>query len=252
MPTAIAAALWLVFADGFEPTCTLPFQSIAMRRPIDKKCGKAGNAHGALGSQDTAKNDFCATGDPVTLQFADYTALQAAAEKALGTPDYDPPTDRKPLQSLYTIGGKTIGEGSVVRVVGFVDRARYSDVEKGESVNCNIPGDAYNDVHIPLTARAGEDECTSVTAEMSPHFRPDAWTPANLNRLNRPVRVTGQLFFDASHKPCTKDKPEEPKRRSVWEIHPVYAVEVCRSRSACAADRDEQWQPLDQYLARRN
>jgi hypothetical protein len=249
MRIAIAAAFLLVLADGFAPPCALPFRAIAMRRPIDKKCGRAGNADGALGLQDTAKNNFCATGDPVTLQFADYTALQAAAEKALGT-NYEPPADRKPLQGLHTIGGRTIGEGSVVRVVGFVDRARYSDVEKGESVNCNLAGDADNDVHIPLTAQAGDDECTSVTAEMSPHFRPDAWTPSNLNRLSRPVRVTGQLFFDASHRPCRQDKPEIPRRRSVWEIHPVYAVEVCRSSSACEADRDELWQPLDQHLAR--
>jgi hypothetical protein len=249
MANALAAGLSLavtsfVLSGGFEPTCQLPFQSLAKRQPIDAKCGLSGNASGALAAQDQAKNNFCATAAPVTLQFADYPALQAAAQKALGA-NYEPPADRKVLQAVHTAGGKSIGEGSVVRVVGMVDRARYSDVESGESVNCNVPSDPDNDVHIPLVAKAGADECTSVTAEISPHFRPAAWTPANLNRLNRPVRITGQLFFDASHKPCTKDKPENPKRQSTWEVHPVYAVEVCKSGGTCDPGDDTQWQPLE-------
>jgi hypothetical protein len=38
----------------------------------------------------------------------------------------------------------------------------------GESVNCNGPSEEDNDVHIALVANPGDQECTSVTAEMSP------------------------------------------------------------------------------------
>ena len=253
MNVALTTGLSLVLApallaDTLQPACPLPFKAVSKMQPIDAKCGLSGNASGALGAQDQAKNNFCATGAPVTLQFADYPALQAAAEKLLGAA-YKPPADRKGLRNIQTVRGTPVGEGTVVRIAAFVDRARYSDVEKGESVNCNLTGDANNDVHIPLVAKTGDDECTSVTAEISPHFRPAAWTPGHLNALGRAVRITGQLFFDASHKPCTKDKVEEPKRQAVWEIHPVYAVEVCTSAQGCDAATDSQWQPLDDYLA---
>lgn len=41
-----------------------------------------------------------------------------------------------------------------------------------------------------------------------------------------PVRVTGQLFFDASHGPCVGGRGSAPRPRSIWEIHPVYAIDV--------------------------
>src|SRR5438067_2303259 len=61
--------------------------------------------------------------------------------------------------------------------------------------------------------------CDSVTAEIVPHFRPDSWLAlATLNgsnastvlrnlRLDRALRFTGQLIFDASHMPCTNGRP---------------------------------------------
>jgi hypothetical protein len=40
------------------------------------------------------------------------------------------------------------------------------------------------------------------------------------------VRLTGPLFYDASHDPCTPTKKSSPARRSIWEIHPLYGIEV--------------------------
>jgi hypothetical protein len=241
-PTYLVCLLAFAFpllAVDFDMKCH-PFQSIEVKRPIDSKCGPTGDAGSkkALALQDAGKDNFCAKGTPKEMQFADYPKLQAAAQKALGGPSYKPPTSRAALQKL--------GEGTLVRIVAYVDRARYSDVEKGESVNCNLSGDIDNDVHVPLLAKPGENECTSVTAEISPHYRPNAWTPGNLNKQTMPVRITGQLLFDAEHKPCTKTKVEEPKRQSVWEIHPVYKVELCTAKSAsgCVATDDSVWTPL--------
>jgi hypothetical protein len=245
---ALAAFGLPAHADVLKPKCALPFATIATSQPIDSECGTSGDAASALGAQDAVKNNFCAGGKTVTLTFADYAPLQAAAEKKLGA-KYTPPANRSVLRDLVALRGTKVGEGDVVRLVAYVDRARYSDVGDGESVNCHHKNDGNNDVHIPLIQNQGDEECTSVTAEISPHFRPASWTVKNLNDLTVPVRITGQLFFDASHKPCVGSKVENPKRRSVWEIHPVYAVEVCRTAGHCDAANDSQWVALDQYVA---
>lgn len=240
-----------VLGETFRPPCMLHYQDIAVKRPIDGDCGPTGDAKTpALIAQDRAKNNFCVGGDPVVLTWDVYPKLQAAAEQALGGANYKPPADREPLTHLFEWKGHRIGEGSYVQLVAYVDRARYSDVEKGESVNCNLAGNANNDVHIPLIQKPGDEECTSVTAEMSPHYRPDSWTPSNLNHITVPIRVSGQLFFDAAHRPCSDGKVENPKRQSVWEIHPVYAVDVCTNKR-CDPAKDRDWQPLNEYVAKK-
>src|ERR1041385_1891466 len=126
--------------------------------------------------------------------------------------------------------------------------AHYSNVTGGESVNCKQSGQENNDIHIVVAEkeqdRADESkECDSVTAEMSPHFRPAAWNQDDLNARNTHLfRFTGQLFFDASHRPCSGNSGS-PKRSSIWEIPPVYNLEICGSanNSDCKIDSDENW-----------
>jgi len=157
------------------------------------------------------------------------------------------PKDRSVLRDLAKTGqGTPIGEGTKVRLVALVENAHYSDVSSGESVNCKKPSEETNDIHIPTVQTAGADECTSITAEISPHGRPAGWTPAALNKPGQVVRITGQLFFDGSHHPCTAGKPQNPKRASLWEIHPVYSIDVCSANSIadCAVDDDTKWHPL--------
>jgi hypothetical protein len=158
-----------------------------------------------------------------------------------------PATDRKPLQAL--------GEGSLRRLQGFVFTARQ---EGEESVNCgkNVPNNPlFHDIHISIvdaaTATHG-DECVAVVAEMIAHHRPDSWTAAAVQQVavkHRPVRVTGQLFFDSSHTPCqnSKEVPGDPRRSSLWEIHPIYQFDVCNT-DPCTSDAN--WLPLDTWLAR--
>ena len=174
------------------------------------------------------------------------------------------PADRPKLQHPDTAHGITVGEGSLVQVIGFIIEAHYSDVRSGDSVNCDIPGEPTNDIHIALGHTLDAPECTSITAEIIPHFRPHAWTglaalhrPDVLTlrqqaRLDRPVRLTGQLMFDASHQPCTSGVPaaNAPARMSAWEVHPVYRIDVCGETSleACAASA-AAWTPLNQWFA---
>jgi hypothetical protein len=86
---------------------------------------------------------------------------------------------------------------------------------------------------------------------MSPHFRPEAWTDLADMTLKRPIRVTGPLFFDGSHKPCHDDKRPSPQRTSVWEIHPVYQFEVCTSKTpnltTCKITDNKVWMPLNDW-----
>ena len=228
-------------------TCTLPFASIQQHHPIDDSCGPEGVATKTPQiQQNQAKNNFCATGVPVDIDFDVLHELQRDAEDqniSFGS-DGQIPDDRSVLRSLPTRAGR-LGEGTVVRLAAFVVDAHYSNVSNGESVNCKMSGTENNDIHIVLgeKSNAKGDECASVTAEMSPHFRPELWTPKTLNDGNAHMyRFTGQLFFDASHRPCANGKGS-PKRSSIWEVHPVYAVDVCKAAS-CDVANDTNWEPL--------
>lgn len=101
-------------------------------------------------------------------------------------------------------------------------------------------------MHIALVSRKSDAKCKGIVAEMIPHFRPEAWTPATIKAIKRPVRVRGHLFFDAPHVPCNPDGtiPGGNSRRvSLWEIHPIYAFDICKNTTlaACRLDREQDW-----------
>ena len=41
-----------------------------------------------------------------------------------------------------------------------------------------------------------------------------------------------------------------PPRRSGWEIHPVYSIDVCefKTLATCRVDREDVWTPLADWL----
>lgn len=241
---------------GIAPlACALPFEAIEQHHPIDDSCAADGSSppNSAQARQNDAKNNFCATGDPVNADFEVFHQLQKDAEDKGITfgGDSQIPEDRSPLRHLATKAG-SIGEGTVARLAAFVIKAHYSNVGKGkgESVNCKQTDRESNDIHIVLGEKSNhDDECSSLTAEMSPHFRPETWDPSVLTDHNEHLyRFTGQLFFDASHKPCSGGKGS-PKRSAIWEIHPVYNVEICTAAgNSCSVDSDEDWIPLSDFV----
>lgn len=238
----------------FKPVCTqpnYPTPAPAQSPGIDSVCGLAGAGTGPEGQQNMAKNNFCARGTSQVITIADLTNLQAQVEKNpainfgnenKGTRKKGPTTNRAPLRKL--------GEGKLVTLKAFVLIARQ---EGAESVNCekNVPDQAlFHDIHISLVASADvTEECAGVVAEMSPHHRPDSWTHGNVEKvatLKLPVRVTGHLYFDSSHFPCANGVGAgegNPKRISLWEIHPIYKFEVCTGN----CDGAGTWVPLDQW-----
>ncbi|HVG33622.1 MAG TPA: hypothetical protein VM911_11095 [Pyrinomonadaceae bacterium] len=265
-------------AQKFEPGCdVLPFEKIKLAHPIDQTCPVGGSDAGPSGNaphrlQNEAKNNFCATGTPQAVTTDAFEHLQTIVNNMKdlkwGEAASLPP-DRSVLKGLKVIdNGRslTIGEGTKVSFVGFVLEAEHDDLETGEDVNCNKPGKENNDIHISLldtpppssTPVPNSIRCQAITAEISPHYRPAVWdgfdSAKSLNALkNRPVRITGTLLFDAAHRPCENGTPsgKNPVRISVWEIHPVYAIDVCKNNklSNCSISDNTAWTPYEQFAA---
>ncbi len=269
--TGLLLSCWVVLAQGpFPNTCPavpgrpaagLPFSSIAESHPIDKTCGTQGKATSPAPSrtQNAVKNNFCATapgGKAITVTPQILINLQAKTHITTGQ-GKEPP-DRSAATKL--------GEGDLVRMKAFIIEAHHADLGTGESVNCDGPTEEDNDIHIALGPTATTPECASVTAEISPHFRPTTWNEighfqkfdaaTNKNVVNaplaarlqaQPLRFTGQRFFDASHSPCPCGVTCAPVRSSLWEIHPVYAIDVCKVGTTCDVTKDQDWTPFDTW-----
>ncbi len=247
------------FPDHCQNGTPLPFGAIKHVQPIDATCGIEGKTSSPANShlQNKVKNNFCATGKPEVFTSKMLIDLQGKTQVPSG--HLKEPADRKPLQAL--------GEGKVVRMMAHLIEAHHADVGTGESVNCGGLAEPDNDVHIALGPDAATKECNGVTAEISPHFRPESWNqigffevydkstgnyvvnPGQAARLQgHPYRITGQLFFDASHEPCPCGSAPNchPIRPSVWEIHPVYNIEVCTAPE-CTVDSDAGWESFDTW-----
>ena len=251
----------------------VPFAHIAEPHEIDQRCPATGKADGNIYhyAQNAAKNNFTAKGTPIPLKFTDFTRLQQASQQQIAAGSIalqgKYPEDRTRLKSLIKVRGKPIGEASLVSLEAYVFNASYANTKyskladgkpaRGEAVDCDSPELDWNDIHIALSPNANPtaDECSTVTAEISPHYRPAVWSrfhdgqnqeietliPGLLKQRvvenhtdgGPPLRLrlTGTLFYDASHQPCLfsggkVSERHSPERRSIWEIHPIYRIEV--------------------------
>ena len=243
-PPGVATHQISVSKGTFSPVCTLPYKGV--KNPdSDDHCGIQGGSNDpAKQAESRSKNDLCAAHQPPeTLVYQQLIDLQR--QVAAAGINARQLTDRTPLNN--------IAEGKYVNYIAFIQEAHYSDVAKGEAVNCNIPGNTTNDIHIVLVQHPTDDPCTSTTAEMIPHFRPEAWTPENLMAVRQhPVRVQGHLFYDGSHTPCSGSSRPNPQRASLWEIHPVYELDVCKLTDidACRSSTNTaDWVPLEDFLS---
>ena len=238
----------LASAEPFVPGCDVPFKAISTANlGIDQQCGiDGGSSEAGKKAESDAKNNFCVKGTATPIQYTTFTTLEAAVTEPQRKAAK---TDRTVLKNV----AGNLGEGTLVRYVGYLLDAHVSNVGKGELVNCKTGGQPFNDIHIELVDKLGEDDdCLSVTAEMSPHLRPESWIGLAGMTIKRQVRVTGPLFFDGSHRACHGTVRPSPHRISVWEIHPVYQFEVCKNNSpaTCKVDDDTAWIPLDQWQSR--
>lgn len=246
------------FAPGCQPT-QLGGQIRTLREshPIDSNCPIQGGGSAASQAQNQAKNNFCQSNVPVEVNISTLRQLDAATQSALtqanipfGTPTNIPP-NRNRLRQGFNLGSAgNFREGMTVLLRGFVLDAHYSNLRNGENVNCTSRGKLNNDIHIVVGATPTSDHCFSVTAEISPHLRPATWADFDGYEFTHPVMFVGQLFYDASHKPCTQNHPVSPARISSWEVHPVYSIFVCRNATlqACPANDATRWTPFDVWV----
>lgn len=233
--TAITAS-----ASKFRSLCSSPDYPSDTPTVMDEtSCGLAGSG-GTDSNQNMAKNNFCAvspSGDlvPTLTSLAEFAGLETKAEAIPGInfgSKFGHPLSAKPGPVEDRSRLQALGEGKLVQLIGYVKTARKEGLE---SVNCrtDVPNDAaHHDIHVSIVLSPADQECSGVVVEMTPHYRPQEWTPELLTEVsaaNLLVRVTGQQMFDSSHTPCQNGARvgTDPSRISLWEVHPIYKFEVC-------------------------
>jgi hypothetical protein len=205
-------------------------------------CSSAGSAHGLV---NQLKRTVPLTGTPTTLTFETFSQLQTAALESVDQGVEIPPAERDKIKSIETAEG-TVGEGSRVRLVAFLSEGK-PHANSGESVNCNLKTETNNDIHISVTERKAASEFEGIVVEMIPQDRPANWTSKKVEMLRGKVLlIEGGLFYDNLHfanGDASNPIGRQPKRFSLWEIHPVTSVKVCKRAtiSQCNPDRASDW-----------
>lgn len=184
------------------------------------------------------KHTLPAAGSKLTkLTLEDFFALQDRVAEKLGDDAEKADLDEAARQKLHALKldpQREISEGDLVEVAGFVVGLPTRPKASGpESVNCRLSGPKNNDFHIPIAVDADSTEFEGIVVEMIPQGRNSGWTVKKLKRIakeGRPVVIRGQLFYDNKHR--VNDDPDEvlggePKRASLWEVHPVTEFFVC-------------------------
>jgi hypothetical protein len=207
----------------------------------ERGCAGAGTPHALANA--TKKRPPIGT-EPIVLSFQDFASLQQQATDLVDMGQELDAGQRAHLADLQVAAG-AVQEGSLVRVMaGLSDGTPHPN--SGESVNCNRHEPENNDFHISVTATPGDTEFNGIVVEMIPQDRPAAWTIKRLKNLKgKMLLIDGALFYDNLHFiNSDADNPlqGQPKRFSLWEIHPVTSVKVCKVQaSQCKPDRPSQW-----------
>jgi len=224
----------IVFGDAYgqgKKACAKDLASCPMRG-----CEDEGSPH-ALGN--TMKRTLPTAGTVTKLTFDDLATLQDLANDVVDQNTDLTKADRDKLQDLKLKSpNRTVSEGDLVELHGFlIGLPTRPGASGAESVNCRLTGVRNSDFHIPLGRHASDSEFEGIVVEMIPQGRNEGWTTKklkNIAREARPVIVRGQLFYDNKH--LVNDDPDEPKqgqpkRFSLWEIHPVTELLVCMTAS---------------------
>ena len=260
-----------------QGACKVADDEFFASRPIDSSsCGVEGSGDDAHRLQNEVKNNFCAGGfltssptvDPARVTQFSFRKLEeetVAIRKKLGISAGTVPDDRSLFQETVhtTSFGDEVGEGTLVRYVGFLLEGHFTGEE---GVNCERKKQVNFDIHMASVeqkpslnvsdAQAEALECSSVTAEIIPRQRPEEWDflgrlrktkkPGALkgalakikaHDLHRPLRLTGQLFFDASHRVCANGQRAggQPARAPA---NPT--MTACGLRSTCSWRRERR------------
>jgi hypothetical protein len=236
------ADLASVALEAHAQPCVAPQTLEACTTTKPAGCSAPESAHGLV---NELKRTIPAPGTPMTLTFETFSQLQGAAVQLVDQGVDIPPAERDKIKSIETADG-TVGEGSLVRLVAFLSEGAPHP-NTGESVNCNLRGEDNNDIHIPVTAAQNGSEFESIVVELIPQGRPATLTSNEVETLRGKVLlIQGGLFYDNFHfanGDASNPMPNQPKRFSLWEIHPVTSIKVCQNAAAseCDPDRPSDW-----------
>jgi hypothetical protein len=226
-------------------------------------CSKPGSP---LAATNSKKRATVVKGAPTVISFSDLKDLQAGVDqkfangpiliKGTKVSSYHnmKATPRKIILSGLRTASGNFSEGDFVELVGFIAATKLPPhPNTGESVNCNLKDEPSNDYHINITPAKNGDETEGIVVEMipqSPNRKSKDW---NLDKLKKvqtdqlPVKIQGQLFFDSEHKPNTRKSGKaggNPRRFSLWEIHPISSFLVCQSNS-CSGNSG--WKAIEDW-----
>jgi hypothetical protein len=232
----------IAFQASAQP-CVSPETLNACTTTKPTGCSPADSAHGLV---NQLKRTVPPQGTPTTLTFDTFSQLQSAAVDLVDQGIEIPPAERDKIKSIETAEG-TVGEGSRVRLVAFLSEGT-PHANRGESVNCNLKSEANNDIHVSVTETKNGSEFEGIVVEMIPQDRPPNWRSSKVGTLRGKVLlIEGGLFYDNLHfangDASNPMKGGQPKRFSLWEIHPVTSVKVCKKKtiSQCDPDRASDW-----------
>jgi len=211
--------------------------------------GCAAEADGPDGLLNQRKRTFPTADTPTVLTLDDFEALQARADALFHTKKNLDAAARDLLKNLRVATPDVfVSEGDFVQIAGYlVGLPQRPKAEGPESVNCNLNdprNHTANDFHIPVARAATDTEYDGIVVEMIPQQRPGEWSIEAIRQIARdglPMIVRGQLMYDNKHR-VNKDPNNDngqPKRFSLWEVHPVTEFYVCRKDSCDPANIDE-------------
>lgn len=205
--------------------------------------------------RNRAKRFIAQAAQPVSLSISDFAALQTDTDPnaAHAVKVFVP----RNLTDKHA-GAHTVSEGDRVGVTGFLQRAQ--DGSAAESVNCG--GTDGQDIHLNINASKPSpptfNEWTGIVVEVIPQVPLPGWAQTDraavLAALQAvrdqalPVLAIGSLTYDNEHEvnsDAAHPNGSNPKRISLWEIHPVLEFYVCPTGQSCDADTPSaKWQTL--------
>jgi len=134
----------------------------------------------------------------------------------------------------------TVSEGDLVQLAAYLTDVR---AQGAESVNC--AGNDGTDIHLNVGAK-NSTEWKGVVVEMIPQLaRPVGWDAATLRKVRDAkveVLVVGGLTYDNEHlvnDDASHPNGTQPKRFSLWEIHPITQFYVCPATTCDPANHAE-------------
>jgi len=231
-----------------QAACATDLQSCPLRG-----CGEEGSSDAQV---NELKHTRPGPGTALALTFDDFSELQELAQTRVSQGKAIAVDERAKLQGFPLASNKTVSEGDLVELRGFVVQDSPRPKPAGpESVNCRLTKAENNDIHIPIVEDAEDEEFGAIVVEMIPQDRPASWNSKKLKRAareERPVLIRGQLFYDNKHKVNGDAEHDngEPKRFTLWEIHPVTEFWVCiRADKKCGSTlaRSKDWKALKDF-----